>query len=115
VWSCLRRQSRNVDIPDFDVAVAGELNLDLILYGLPSELVPERELIAERMMLTMGGSSAILAHNDFVHLQQARVNYPCANINGWRTARDRVFWMWRLSDVTCQTIPNDWLLQHLLT
>lgn len=50
-------------MPDFDVAVAGELNLDLILYGLPTELTPERELIADRMMLTLGSSSAIVAHN----------------------------------------------------
>ncbi|MBZ5600057.1 MAG: sugar kinase [Acidobacteriia bacterium] len=50
-------------MPRFDVTVAGELNLDLILYGLPDELPPERELIAERMMLTLGSSSAILAHN----------------------------------------------------
>ena len=48
---------------DFDVAVAGELNLDLILYGLPAELPPEKELIAERMMLTLGSSSGIAAHN----------------------------------------------------
>ncbi|MGA8621071.1 MAG: sugar kinase [Candidatus Sulfotelmatobacter sp.] len=47
----------------FDVTIAGELNLDLILYGLPNELPPERELLAERMMLALGGSSAILAHN----------------------------------------------------
>ena len=47
----------------FDVTIAGELNLDLILYGLPAELPPERELLADRMMLTLGGSSAILAHN----------------------------------------------------
>lgn len=50
-------------MPKFDVAVAGELNLDLILYGLPDELPPERELLADRMMLTMGGSSSIFAHN----------------------------------------------------
>lgn len=47
----------------FDVAIAGELNLDLILYGLPEELPRERELLAEKMMLTLGGSSAIVAHN----------------------------------------------------
>jgi sugar/nucleoside kinase (ribokinase family) len=47
----------------FDVTIAGELNLDLILYGLPDELPPERELLADRMTLTLGGSSAILAHN----------------------------------------------------
>ena len=47
----------------FDVTIAGELNLDLILYGLPEQFAPERELLAENMMLTLGGSSAIVAHN----------------------------------------------------
>jgi sugar/nucleoside kinase (ribokinase family) len=47
----------------FDVTIAGELNLDLILYGLPEQLPPERELLADRMMLTLGSSSAIVAHN----------------------------------------------------
>ncbi len=47
----------------FDVTIAGELNLDLILYGLPETLLPERELLAENMMLTLGSSSAIVAHN----------------------------------------------------
>jgi sugar/nucleoside kinase (ribokinase family) len=50
-------------MPRFDVTIAGEVNLDLILYGLPDELPRERELLADRMMLTLGGSSAILAHN----------------------------------------------------
>jgi sugar/nucleoside kinase (ribokinase family) len=50
-------------VPRFDVTVAGELNLDLILYGLPEALPPERELLASRMMLTLGSSSAIVAHN----------------------------------------------------
>jgi sugar/nucleoside kinase (ribokinase family) len=50
-------------MPRFDVTVAGELNLDLILYGLPDELPPERELLADRMVLTLGSSSAIVAHN----------------------------------------------------
>jgi sugar/nucleoside kinase (ribokinase family) len=50
-------------MPKFDVTIAGELNLDLILYGLPEQLLPERELIADRMMLTLGSSSAIVAHN----------------------------------------------------
>jgi hypothetical protein len=35
----------------FDITIAGELNLDLILYGLPLELPPERELLAEHMTL----------------------------------------------------------------
>ncbi|HKU28584.1 MAG TPA: sugar kinase [Candidatus Sulfotelmatobacter sp.] len=50
-------------MPTFDVTIAGELNLDLILYGLPEQLQPERELLANGMMLTLGSSSAIVAHN----------------------------------------------------
>jgi len=50
-------------MPRFDITVAGELNLDLILYGLPDELPPEREFLVDQMMLTPGGSSAIVAHN----------------------------------------------------
>jgi sugar/nucleoside kinase (ribokinase family) len=50
-------------MPRFDITTAGELNLDLILYGLPEQLLPERELLADRMMLTLGSSSAIMAHN----------------------------------------------------
>src|SRR4029077_9720744 len=50
-------------MPRFDVTIAGELNLDLILYGLPEELPPERERLADRMMPTLGGSSSIVAHN----------------------------------------------------
>jgi len=50
-------------VPEFDVTVVGELNLDLILYGLPHELEPERELLARGLSLTLGSSSAIFAHN----------------------------------------------------
>lgn len=50
-------------MPRFDVTLAGELNLDLILYGLPAELPPERELLADDMAVTLGASSAIVAHN----------------------------------------------------
>ena len=50
-------------MPRFDVTIAGELNLDLILYGLPEQQQPERELLADRMTLTLGASSAIVAHN----------------------------------------------------
>ena len=50
-------------MPRFDVTIAGEVNLDLILYGLPDELPRERELLADRMTLTLGGSSSIVAHN----------------------------------------------------
>lgn len=50
-------------MPRFDITIAGELNVDLILSGVPEELPQERELLAEGMMLTLGGSSGILAHN----------------------------------------------------
>lgn len=46
-----------------DVSVIGELNLDLILYGLPQELVLEREHLAKELSITLGSSSAIFAHN----------------------------------------------------
>lgn len=45
------------------VAVVGELNLDIILYGLPKELELEREYLASRLGFTLGSSSAIFAHN----------------------------------------------------
>ncbi len=50
-------------VPRSDVTVVGELNLDLILYGLPEEMTSERELLADRLTLTLGSSSAIFAHN----------------------------------------------------
>jgi sugar/nucleoside kinase (ribokinase family) len=50
-------------LPKFDVCVVGEINLDLILYGLPEALSSERELLANGSMLTLGSSSAIFAHN----------------------------------------------------
>lgn len=46
-----------------EVVVVGELNLDLILYGLPRELALDRELLANGLALTLGSSSAIFAHN----------------------------------------------------
>ena len=47
----------------FDIAIAGEINLDLILYGLPAALPTEHELLASDFQVTLGSSSAILAHN----------------------------------------------------
>jgi sugar/nucleoside kinase (ribokinase family) len=47
----------------FDVTIAGEINLDLILYGLPEIMPLERELLASDFRPTLGSSSAILAHN----------------------------------------------------
>jgi sugar/nucleoside kinase (ribokinase family) len=46
-----------------DVTIAGELNLDLILHGVPEELPGERELLFPDLNLTLGSSSAIVAHN----------------------------------------------------
>src|SRR5258708_9718513 len=46
-----------------DIAICGEINLDLILYGLPEHMPTERELLASGFAITLGSSSAILAHN----------------------------------------------------
>ncbi len=50
-------------MPQFDITIAGEINLDLILYGLPADLPLEQELLADGLELTLGSSSAITAHN----------------------------------------------------
>ena len=50
-------------MPKFDVSVIGELNLDLIFYGLPAKLELDREHLATNLSLTLGSSSAIFAHN----------------------------------------------------
>jgi sugar/nucleoside kinase (ribokinase family) len=56
-----------------DIVIAGETNLDLILYGLPQEMPTERELLGSGFNLTLGGSSSILAHN--LSLLGARVGF----------------------------------------
>src|ERR1017187_158870 len=48
---------------NLDIAIVGEVNLDLILYGLPEHMPTERELLASGFAITLGSSSAILAHN----------------------------------------------------
>ena len=47
----------------FDVTLAGDTCLDLMLYGLPDELPAERELLADKIAIRVGGSGAITAHN----------------------------------------------------
>jgi sugar/nucleoside kinase (ribokinase family) len=47
----------------FDISIAGEINLDLVLYGLPEAIPLEREMLASDFQVTLGSSSAILAHN----------------------------------------------------
>ena len=46
-----------------DVCVVGEINPDLILYGVPEQLKPEQESLIDGFRLTLGSSSAIFAHN----------------------------------------------------
>lgn len=46
-----------------EIAIAGEINVDLILYGLSCDLPEERENLADGFSMTLGSSSAILAHN----------------------------------------------------
>jgi sugar/nucleoside kinase (ribokinase family) len=46
-----------------EVVIVGEANIDVLLYGLPETLPLERELLATGMNLSLGGSSAITAHN----------------------------------------------------
>jgi sugar/nucleoside kinase (ribokinase family) len=50
-------------VPAPDVCVVGEINPDLILYGLPKVLKPEQEILIDGFRLTLGSSSAIFAHN----------------------------------------------------
>ena len=50
-------------MPAPDVCVVGEINPDLILYGLPKVLTPEQEILIDGFRLTLGSSSAIFAHN----------------------------------------------------
>ena len=57
----------------FDISVLGELNCDLILYGLPPVLEPEREHLASDFAMTLGSSSAIFAHN--ISLLGSRVGF----------------------------------------
>lgn len=50
-------------MPDFDVSVVGELNLDMILNGLPEALERDHEYLASNFTVTLGSSSAIFTHN----------------------------------------------------
>jgi sugar/nucleoside kinase (ribokinase family) len=60
----------------FDVSVVGELNLDLVLYGLPGQFELDREHLASNLSLTLGSSSAIFAHN--LALMGSRVGFHSA-------------------------------------
>jgi sugar/nucleoside kinase (ribokinase family) len=47
----------------FDISVIGELNLDIIFYGLPTTFQLDQEHLANDLSITLGSSSAIFAHN----------------------------------------------------
>lgn len=48
---------------EFDVLVAGELNVDIVLNDLNSFPVMGKEVLAQQMTITLGSSSAIFASN----------------------------------------------------
>jgi sugar/nucleoside kinase (ribokinase family) len=50
-------------MPEFDVLVVGELNVDLIFNQMEAFPVTGKEVLANQMNLTMGSSSAIFASN----------------------------------------------------
>lgn len=50
-------------MPQFDITLAGEANLDMVFYGLPEQLPMERELVVSGLSTMLGGSAAITAHN----------------------------------------------------
>jgi sugar/nucleoside kinase (ribokinase family) len=52
-----------VPLSQFDVTIAGEINLDLVLDGIKDPMPVERELLASAFRITLGSSAAILAHN----------------------------------------------------
>lgn len=59
----MKRNSVTDTGKSLDICIAGETNLDLILYGLPEQMPVEREILGDAFQMTLGGSSSILAHN----------------------------------------------------
>src|SRR6202034_2926885 len=57
------RLAAGIAMSRFDISIAGEVNLDLILYGLEESIPVDREILASNFEMTLGSSSAILAHN----------------------------------------------------
>ena len=64
---------------NFDISIAGEINLDLVLYGLPEAIPLEREILATDFQVTLGSSSAILAHNIGTTWQPCRIHHTAWN------------------------------------
>jgi len=67
-----------------DIAIVGEINLDLILYGLPEQMATERELLASGFAITLGSSSAILAHNLAAVIAELTLG-DLSGHTGWRS------------------------------
>lgn len=80
----------------FDISVVGELNADLILYGLPATLELEREHLADDFAVTLGSSSAI-SLTTFHYWAAALVLLPASAAillaNSVRTVCKRAVWM----------------------
>ncbi|HVO93380.1 MAG TPA: carbohydrate kinase family protein [Terriglobales bacterium] len=74
----------------FDLAIAGELNLDLILYGLPLVMETERDLLGTAFISTLGSSSAIVAHNAAVLGLKVRFASLVGDDDFGRISRDRL-------------------------
>jgi sugar/nucleoside kinase (ribokinase family) len=47
----------------FEVTQVGDTDLDILIYGPPKNLLPERELLADCSAVRLGWSSAITARN----------------------------------------------------
>jgi sugar/nucleoside kinase (ribokinase family) len=75
---------------EFDLAIAGELNMDLILYGLPLQLETERDVVGDRFVSTLGSSSAIVAHNAAALGLRVRFATLIGDDNFGRTALGRL-------------------------
>ena len=54
---------RDLSSRRFDMTLAGDANLDILLYGLPEDLALEREQLADGIAIHPGVSAAITAHN----------------------------------------------------
>jgi len=76
--------------PKFDLSAVGELNLDLVMYGLPAEFELDREHLASDMRITLGSSSAIFAHNFALLGNRVGFNSASFALHGWLRA-ERIF------------------------
>ncbi|MEO7029968.1 MAG: sugar kinase [Acidobacteriaceae bacterium] len=87
----------------FDLAIAGELNLDLIMYGLPLVMEPERDLLATGFVATLGSSSAIVAHNAATLGMRVRFASLIGDDDFGRVALDRL----KQANIECTGIVID--------